>query len=335
MPDNTRVVLRICSADTFTSGTASGFSANFVDYSLDFQVAGPARQVQITGTPVLSNTIIRVNGRPATGTDSITGVIMAVKQGSGNLLANNACSAVADSSSPNNVKALLTHARSGVAGTSSDQVTHASTFYRSVRLMTLTAFPAIVVTGLTKNTAYTMALCSVNASSYRGGGSMDALVQNVMTTNVGVAVLYRQFENTDGNFLLTSCLTGAPSQVSTTNFTGHTLFGAVPVTNGGFHELPARLGGTNPGSYEVRVLHGGSIHAPSTATTLDELLASMITRHPLLGTDIREHTNTAQVKNIFRLLNNGSETTVISGSKRYWTLSDINGNYDNFLLDIF
>ena len=128
---------------------------------------------------------------------------------------------------------------------------------------------------------------------------------------------------------------GVSPQVGGTGYSNHTFYGSTNGTNGDFIKLPERLGVEDEkdrrevwvyhvaanltSSYNDRTMVDfGSFHKPSSPVTLSELIAIDAAGN---------YTNIAKVKMVFRLLQNGNETTANSDFA-YWSFTRNTGVFD-------
>ena len=132
----------------------------------------------------------------------------------------------------------------------------------------------------------------------------------------------------DGDFDFVACSSNSiPSEVDPSNgYEDHTFYGSthISTTTSHFKDLPTRIGGTDPGQRQIRVLQEGAttLHTPSASTTLDELIA--------LDTTDGTYINTSKVESIFRLSQHGDES-MANTNYSYWSFTQANGEYDTTL----
>ena len=176
-------------------------------------------------------------------------------------------------------------------------------------------------TGLTNNTTYYYLLTAANAS-----GTSEPTDEVSATPGIPIAILYQAVDGTtttfQGNFGFGLCdESKAPNLLKASQgYTGHTFYGSRTGTNGNFNQLPQRLGGANPGTREMRLWRRGatSLHTPTTATTLSELIAL----------SSGNYTNTTKVRPIFRWMQHGNEATSNS-NYRYWSFTNTSGGFSS------
>ena len=142
---------------------------------------------------------------------------------------------------------------------------------------------------------------------------------------------------------------GVPPGLAGTDYADHTFYGSRNGANGNFSQLPARLGVTDPDKREVwvfyvaasetkshtftqgdsrtmtsfTIMNNGTFLKPSTRVTLSELIALTTTGN---------YTNQEKVSPVFRLLQNGNETTANSNFE-HWSYTGSNGGISQGTVD--